>query len=196
MEQLRQKLRFYKKKIYEDPISKILITLKLTPNTVTILGIVITSIGSFFVFQGSFLLGGIIVAFGTILDSIDGSMARLSNSVSKFGDLLDSVIDRFSEGIVYIGIASYYIYKEFNETAILLTLIALLCSQLISYVRAKSESLGIQNKSGFFTRVERSLVIIICLIISQPLIGLYILAVGTSINSIWRLFSGLNNAKD
>lgn len=196
MEQLRQKLRFYTKKIYEDPISKILITLKLTPNTVTILGIVITSIGSFFVFQGSFLLGGIIVAFGTILDSIDGSMARLSNSVSKFGDLLDSVIDRFSEGIVYIGIASYYIYKEFNETAILLTLIALLCSQLISYVRAKSESLGIQNKSGFFTRVERSLVIIICLIISQPLIGLYILAVGTSINSIWRLFSGLNNAKD
>lgn len=196
MEQLRQKLRFYTKKIYEDPISKILITLKLTPNTVTILGIVITSIGSFFVFQGSFLLGGIIVAFGTILDSIDGSMARLSNSVSKFGDLLDSVIDRFSEGIVYIGIASYYIYKELNETAILLTLIALLCSQLISYVRAKSESLGIQNKSGFFTRVERSLVIIICLIISQPLIGLYILAVGTSINSIWRLFSGLNNAKD
>lgn len=196
MEQLRQKLRFYTKKIYEDPISKILITLKLTPNTVTILGIVITSIGSFFVFQGSFLLGGIIVAFGTILDSIDGSMARLSNSVSKFGDLLDSVIDRFSEGIVYIGIASYYIYKEFNETAILLTFIALLCSQLISYVRAKSESLGIQNKSGFFTRVERSLVIIICLIISQPLIGLYILAVGTSINSIWRLFSGLNNAKD
>ncbi len=196
MEQLRQKLRFYTKKIYEDPISKILITLKLTPNAVTILGIVITSIGSFFVFQGSFLLGGIIVAFGTILDSIDGSMARLSNSVSKFGDLLDSVIDRFSEGIVYIGIASYYIYKELNETAILLTLIALLCSQLISYVRAKSESLGIQNKSGFFTRVERSLVIIICLIISQPLIGLYILAVGTSINSIWRLFSGLNNAKD
>ena len=196
MEQLRQKLRFYTKKIYEDPISKILITLKLTPNTVTILGIVITSIGSFFVFQGSFLLGGIIVAFGTILDSIDGSMARLSNSVSKFGDLLDSVIDRFSEGIVYIGIASYYIYKELNETAILLTLIALLYSQLISYVRAKSESLGIQNKSGFFTRVERSLVIIICLIISQPLIGLYILAVGTSINSIWRLFSGLNNAKD
>tara|TARA_Y100000768_G_scaffold126403_1_gene93746 strand:+ start:4806 stop:5396 length:591 start_codon:yes stop_codon:yes gene_type:complete len=196
LEQLRQKLRFYTKKIYEDPISKILITLKLTPNAVTILGIVITSIGSFFVFQGSFLLGGIIVAFGTILDSIDGSMARLSNSVSKFGDLLDSVIDRFSEGIVYIGIASYYIYKELNETAILLTLIALLCSQLISYVRAKSESLGIQNKSGFFTRVERSLVIIICLIISQPLIGLYILAVGTSINSIWRLFSGLNNAKD
>lgn len=196
MEQLRQKIRFYTKKIYEEPISKLLITLKLTPNMVTILGLLITSIGSFFVFQGSFLSGGIIVAIGTILDSIDGSMARLSNSVSKFGDLLDSVIDRFSEGIIFIGIASYYIFNELNETAILLALIALLCSQLISYVRAKSESLGIDNKSGFFTRVERSLVVIICLIISQPLIGLYILAIGTLLSSIWRFFSGLNNAKD
>lgn len=196
MEQLRQKLRFYTKKIYEEPISKILISLKLTPNMVTILGLLITSIGSFYVFQGSFLVGGIIVAIGTILDSIDGSMARLSNRVSKFGDLLDSVIDRFSEGIIFIGIASYYIFNELNETAILLTLIALLCSQLISYVRAKSESLGIENKSGFFTRVERSLVIIICLIISQPLVGLYILAIGTLLSSIWRFFSGLNNAKD
>ncbi len=133
---------------------------------------------------------------GTILDSIDGSMARLSNQESKFGDLLDSVIDRFSEGIIFIGIASYYIFNELNEIAILLTLITLLCSQLISYVRAKSESLGIENKSGFFTRVERSLVIIICLIISQPLAGLYILAIGTSISSIWRFFSGLSNAKD
>ncbi|MBC78697.1 MAG: hypothetical protein CL745_03725 [Chloroflexi bacterium] len=196
MEQLRQKIRFYTKKIYEEPISKLLISLKFTPNMITILGLLITSIGSFFVFQGNFFLGGIIVAVGTILDSIDGSMARLSNQESKFGDLLDSVIDRFSEGIIFIGIASYYIFNELNEIAILLTLITLLCSQLISYVRAKSESLGIENKSGLFTRVERSLVIIICLIISQPLAGLYILAIGTSISSIWRFFSGLSNAKD
>ena len=56
---------------------------------------------------------------------------------------------------------------------------------------AKSESLGIENKSGFFTRVERSLVLIVFLIISQPIIGLYILAIGTLISSLWRLASGL-----
>jgi len=196
LEEFRQKIRFYTKKLYEEPISKILISLKLTPNIVTILGFIITLIGSFYVYQGDFLIGGIIVALGTLLDSIDGSMARLSNNESKLGDLLDSVVDRFSEGIIFIGIASYYIFNEFNDLAIFLTIITLLCSQLISYIRAKCESLGIENKSGFFTRVERSIIIIVCLIISQPLIGLYILVIGTSLSSIWRLYSGLNNAKN
>lgn len=195
MEKFRQKLRFYTRKIYEDPISKLLISLKFTPNAVTILGLLITLLGSFFVFQGNFLFGGIVVGIGTLLDSIDGSMARLSNKASKFGDLLDSVIDRFSEGIIFIGIAAYFIFNEFNDYAILFTIISLLCSQLISYIRAKCESLGIENKSGFFTRVERSIVIIVCLIISQPLIGLYILVIGTFISSIWRLVIGLKNAK-
>ena len=159
------------------------------------MGLLITLLGSFFVFQGNFLFGGIVVGIGTLLDSIDGSMARLSNKASKFGDLLDSVIDRFSEGIIFIGIAAYFIFNEFNDYAILFTIISLLCSQLISYIRAKCESLGIENKSGFFTRVERSIVIIVCLIISQPLIGLYILVIGTFISSIWRLVIGLKNAK-
>ena len=196
MEAFRQKIRFYTRKIYEDPISKLLIYLKFTPNTVTILGLIITIWGSFFIFQGDFFIAGIIVGIGILFDSIDGSMARLSNKASKFGDLLDSVIDRFSEGIIFIGMAAYYIFNEFNDYAILFTIISLLCSQLISYIRAKSESLGIENKSGFFTRVERSIVIVVCLIISQPLIGLYILVVGTFISSVWRLISGLKNAKD
>ena len=195
MEEFRQKIRFYTRKIYEDPISKVLIYFKFTPNAVTIIGLLITLLGSFFIFQGDFLYGGIVVAIGTLFDSIDGSMARLSNKASKFGDLLDSVIDRFSEGIIFIGIASYYIFNEFNDYAILFTIISLLCSQLISYIRAKCESLGIENKSGFFTRVERSIVIIVFLIISQPLIGLYILVIGTFLSSIWRLVSGLKNAK-
>ncbi|MEC7837716.1 MAG: CDP-alcohol phosphatidyltransferase family protein [Chloroflexota bacterium] len=195
MEEFRQKIRFYTRKIYEDPISKVLIYFKFTPNAVTIIGLLITLLGSFFIFQGDFLYGGIVVGIGTLFDSIDGSMARLSNKASKFGDLLDSVIDRFSEGIIFIGIASYYIFNEFNDYAILFTIISLLCSQLISYIRAKCESLGIENKSGFFTRVERSIVIIVFLIISQPLIGLYILVIGTFLSSIWRLVSGLKNAK-
>jgi len=195
LEEFRQKIRFYTRKIYEDPISKVLIYFKFTPNAVTIIGLLITLLGSFFIFQGDFLYGGIVVAIGTLFDSIDGSMARLSNKASKFGDLLDSVIDRFSEGIIFIGIASYYIFNEFNDYAILFTIISLLCSQLISYIRAKCESLGIENKSGFFTRVERSIVIIVFLIISQPLIGLYILVIGTFLSSIWRLVSGLKNAK-
>lgn len=196
MEEFRQKIRSYTKRLYEEPISKFFISLRLSPNMVTMLGLVITIVGSYIIFQGNFLIAGVVVALGALLDSIDGSMARLTNNVSKYGDLLDSVIDRFSEGIVFIGIASYYIYNDLNEFAVLIAFISLLCSQIISYIRAKSESLGIENKSGFFTRVERSLVLIIFLIISQPIIGLYILAIGTLISSLWRLASGLKNAKN
>ena len=196
MEEFRQNIRSYTKRLYEEPISKFFISFRLTPNMITIFGLIITAIGSYIVFQGNFFLAGIVVAIGALLDSIDGSMARLTNNVSKYGDLLDSVVDRFSEGIVFIGIGSYYIYNDLNEFAVFTVFIALLCSQIISYIRAKSESLGIQNKSGFFTRVERSLVLIFFLIISQPILGLYILAIGTLISSLWRLASGLKNAKN
>ena len=196
MEEFRQNIRSYTKRLYEEPISKFFISFRLTPNMITIFGLIITAIGSYIVFQGNFFLAGIVVAIGALLDSIDGSMARLTNNVSKYGDLLDSVVDRFSEGIVFIGIGAYYIYNDLNEFAVFTAFIALLCSQIISYIRAKSESLGIQNKSGFFTRVERSLVLIFFLIISQPILGLYILAIGTLISSLWRLASGLKNAKN
>ena len=83
-----------------------------------------------------------------------------------------------------------------NFKKYLLCIISMLCSQLISYVRAKSESLQIENKSGFFTRVERSVILIFFLIISQPLYALYILSIGTLASSIWRLIIGLKNAKN
>ena len=196
MEYFRQLLRSYTREIYEIPISKFLIKLGLTPNMITFIGLIITIFGSYYIFQGDFLTGGIIVGLGTILDSIDGAMARLSNKESVFGDLLDSVIDRYGEAAIFLSLACYYLFNSLDEIAVLLCIISMLCSQLISYVRAKSESLDIENKSGFLTRVERSLIIIFFLLISQPLFALYILSVGTFFSSIWRLIIGLKNAKN
>ena len=93
--------------------------------------------------------------------------------------MLDSVIDRYGEAAIFLSLACYYLFNSLDEIAVLLCIISMLCSQLISYVRAKSESLDIENKSGFLTRVERSLIIIFFLLISQPLFALYILSVGT-----------------
>ena len=177
MEKFRQIVRSYTREIYEIPISKALIKLGLTPNMITFIGLVITIFGSYFIYQGEFLIGGIIVAFGTILDSIDGAMARLTENESVFGDLLDSVIDRYGEATIFVALACYYLFNSLDKTAVLLCIISMLCSQLISYVRAKSESLQIENKSGFFTRVERSVILIFFLIISQPLYALYILSI-------------------
>ena len=91
MEKFRQIVRSYTREIYEIPISKVLIKAGLTPNMITFIGLIITIFGSYFIYQGEFLIGGIIVAIGTILDSIDGAMARLTKNESVFGDLLDSV---------------------------------------------------------------------------------------------------------
>ena len=103
MEKFRQIVRSYTREIYEIPISKVLIKLGLTPNMITFIGLVITIFGSYFIYQGEFLIGGIIVAFGTILDSIDGAMARLTKNESVFGDLLDSVIDRYGEATIFVA---------------------------------------------------------------------------------------------
>lgn len=195
MEKIRTIIRTYTRDLYENPISKIFIKLGFTPNLVTMLGLFITIFGSLFIYNGEFFIGGIIVAFGTILDSIDGAMARLSGNESVFGNLLDSVIDRYGEATIFLGLLGYYLFNDLDKTAVLLCVISLLCSQLISYIRAKSESLQIENRAGFFTRVERSVILIIFLLFSQPIIALYILAFGTFTGSIWRLIVGLKNAK-
>lgn len=195
MEKLRRIIRTYTRDLYENPISKIFIKLGFTPNIITMSGLFITIFGSYFIFRGEFLIGGLVVAIGTILDSIDGAMARLSGKESIFGNLLDSVIDRYSEATIFIGLLGYYLFNSLDKTAVFLCVISLLCSQLISYIRAKSESLKIENRAGFFTRVERSIILIVFLIFSQPIIALYILAIGTFTGSIWRLIVGLKNAK-
>tara|TARA_B100001105_G_C22098664_1_gene318159 strand:- start:25 stop:531 length:507 start_codon:yes stop_codon:yes gene_type:complete len=167
----------------------------LTPNIITFLGFIITCVGSYLVFNGNFLFGGIIIGIGIFFDSIDGTMARISGEDGDFGNLLDSVIDRVGEGVIYLSIIGFFLYKQVNETAVILCTITLLFSFMISYIRAKSESLNIENKSGFFTRVERSIILVILLIFSQPLIALYILSIGTFFSALMRLYVGLRNAK-
>ena len=195
MEKIRQYIRSYLTDLYEIPLSKFFLYLKLTPNIITFLGFIITCLGSYLVFNGNFLFGGIIIGIGIFFDSIDGTMARISGEDGDFGNLLDSVIDRVGEGIIYLSIIGFFLYKQVNETAVILCTITLLFSFMISYIRAKSESLNIENKSGFFTRVERSIILVILLIFSQPLIALYVLSIGTFFSALMRLYVGLRNAK-
>ena len=195
MEKIRQYIRSYLTDLYEIPLSKFFLYLKLTPSIITFLGFIITCVGSYFVFNGNFLFGGIIIGIGIFLDSIDGTMARISGKDGDFGNLLDSVIDRFGEGVIYLSIIGFFLYKEANKTAVILCSITLLFSFMISYIRAKSESLNIENKAGFFTRVERSIILVVLLIFSQPLIALYILSIGTFFSALMRLYVGLRNAQ-
>ena len=101
---------------------------------------------------------GILILLGGFCDMIDGSLARTTGKASRFGALLDSTVDRYSEFIMYLGIAAYFIdFEDYSTSAA--AYLALCGSFMVSYARARAESLGFEAKLGFMQRPERIVLI-------------------------------------
>ncbi len=162
-ERLRDKLQ---QTIYVviNPFVKGLIKIGFTPNLVTITGLVL-NIGVAIVFikgaeeghRGDLSYvgwGGVLILVAGLFDMLDGQVARLGNMSSKFGALFDSVLDRYSELIMFLGIC-YYLVAHHYFLSSLFAFIALIGSMMVSYTRARSEGLGIENKGGVMQRPER-----------------------------------------
>ena len=122
------------------------------------------------------------------LDAIDGAMARLRGKPSRFGAFFDSVIDRYDE-LILLGGLIFYFYQQSQFTAVLLTYLATVGSALVSYTRARAEGLGLDAKVGILTRIERSIILIIGLLIDRPIISVGIIAVLANITAIQRIVS-------
>jgi CDP-diacylglycerol--glycerol-3-phosphate 3-phosphatidyltransferase len=114
-------------------------------------------------------------------------MARLRGEPSEFGAFVDSVTDRYSELVIFGGLLYYYLQAGSWESAIL-AYAAAVGSVLVSYVRARAQSLGYDTKVGFLTRLERYLVLGPALLINQPLIGLWIIALFANLTAFQRIF--------
>jgi len=154
-----------------DPVVKVLIKLGLTPNAVTSIGFVL-NIGVAVIFilgaeegnRGDLRYvgwaGGLIL-FAGLFDMLDGQVARLGNMKSTFGALYDSVLDRYSELIMFLGIC-YYLVGHHYFLSSLFGFIALIGSMMVSYVRARAEGLGIECKGGLMQRPERIVTIGLC----------------------------------
>lgn len=162
-QQLRDQLQ---KGIYKiiDPIVKGLIKVGLTPNAVTTIGLIL-NIGVAVIFIVGAERGnrgdlryigwaGALVLFAGLFDMLDGQVARLGNMSSTFGALFDSVLDRYSESVMFLGICYYLVGHHYFISSIF-AFIALIGSMMVSYTRARSEGLGIQNKGGLMQRPER-----------------------------------------
>jgi CDP-diacylglycerol--glycerol-3-phosphate 3-phosphatidyltransferase len=161
-------------------------SLGIKPNWITLFGLLGTVIGSYFVSQGKLVLGGaIILAMGPI-DALDGAVARAGEEVTKFGAFIDSVSDRYIEIIIYVGILWFFITQN-NILGIVLTFLASSGSVLVSYTRARAQSLGMETKVGILTRFERMIVIGPSLIISQPLIGVALVAFLANLTAFQRI---------
>jgi CDP-diacylglycerol---glycerol-3-phosphate 3-phosphatidyltransferase len=166
-EKFRDKLQ---KGIYVviDPFVKALIKIGFTPNIVTLTGLIL-NIGVAIIFiiggeegnRGDMRYvgwAGALILFAGLFDMLDGQVARVGNMASKFGALFDSVLDRYSEMIMFLGIC-YYLVRHHYFISSLSAFIALIGSMMVSYTRARSEGLGIENKGGVMQRPERVVLI-------------------------------------
>jgi CDP-diacylglycerol--glycerol-3-phosphate 3-phosphatidyltransferase len=131
-----------------------MVALGITANMVTLLGFVVNLIATFYVATGRLVVGGILILFGGSFDMIDGAVARAQTNLRPSGALLDSVIDRYSEGFLFLG-ALIYFYSLESLIGIILAFGAWFGSILVSYVRARAEGLQISCTVGFMQRPER-----------------------------------------
>jgi CDP-diacylglycerol--glycerol-3-phosphate 3-phosphatidyltransferase len=130
-----------------EPIARIFGRVGLTPNALTVIGLGIAIVGAWLAASESWLLAGLVVAFGAIFDLFDGALARATGRVSKFGAFLDSSIDRAGEAVVYVGIAFGALLSNYEPVA-LLALTAMASGFMVSYVRARAEGLGFDPGKG------------------------------------------------
>jgi CDP-diacylglycerol--glycerol-3-phosphate 3-phosphatidyltransferase len=119
----------------------------LTPNALTVLGFGISLVAAVAASLQAWMLAGLLVIFGGVFDLFDGALARATNKVSRLGAFLDSVFDRAGEAVLYIGIAAGFLIAG-HERVVLLAATAMASSFMVSYTRAKSESLGFTPGTG------------------------------------------------
>jgi len=169
-----------------DPVGIILNRLGLMPNTITVLGLVGNMVAAVLIATGKIQIGGLVVLMMGPVDALDGTMARLRGMAGNFGAFVDSVTDRYSELVIHMGLLYYFVQKG-NQVAVMLVFASAAGSVLVSYVRARGQSLGWDTKTGILTRLERYLVLAPALILNYPLVGLWILAVLSNVTAIQRI---------
>jgi len=170
-----------------DPIGAFLNRLGIAPNTLTFAGLVGNLIGAMFLAQGKFLIGGLIILAMGPLDALDGTMARLRGEASDFGAFVDSVTDRYIELLIYGGLLAHYL-QQADTFMSGLVFIAAAGSIMVSYVKARAETLGFEAKWGILTRTERFLVLVPSLVLNHPTVGIAIVAFLANITALQRIY--------
>ena len=136
-----------------EPISRFLINLRIHPHVITFSGLAISVLAFNFFRLGRFFWGGVMVALAGVCDVLDGKLARETNRMSKFGALIDSTIDRYSEVIMLLGMAVFF--RQTHVHIAYLIILAIAGSFMVSYTRARAEGLGLECKVGLMQRPER-----------------------------------------
>ena len=196
-----------------DPIGAFLNRLGISPNAMTMLGLFGNVVGALFLARGEMFLGGLFILICTPFDALDGTMARLRGEASEFGAFVDSVTDRYSELFILGGLLFYFTLLGDAVTTIGIYAAAA-GSVLVSYVKARADSLQFDANIGILTRVERYLVLAPSLVLAGifywlepgsllaawwapalPKIAVWIIAVLANITALQRIWKVRRQAR-
>jgi phosphatidylglycerophosphate synthase len=184
-------------------LARLLARSPLTPNQVTTIGMLLTFVAATLTGFGRLLPAGIVLAFAGTFDILDGALARASKRSYPYGAFLDSTIDRYSEGAVYLGIAAYFLGQQgpWVRLEVLACMAALGGSFLVSYVRARAQSLGFTCDSGLFARPERVVLTVVGLVAAGigfvPVLSIVValLAIATNVTVLQRVYEVWRQAR-
>jgi CDP-diacylglycerol--glycerol-3-phosphate 3-phosphatidyltransferase len=176
-----------------------LVSAGISPNHITVAGMLLSLAAGVLFACGAIFWGGMLLWASGLMDPIDGTVARLSGKVTRFGALFDSTLDRYSEFFIFFGLMFYFR----GGRMLFVVMLALMGSIMVSYIKARAESLGQKEFRGLMQRPERIILLIAGTVLNGPinqyLLGgcqdctlkgtLVILAVLTNITALQRLIS-------
>jgi CDP-diacylglycerol--glycerol-3-phosphate 3-phosphatidyltransferase/CDP-diacylglycerol--inositol 3-phosphatidyltransferase len=186
-----------------SPVARLLLRLGISPDAVTVVGTLGVCGGALLFFpRGELLIGVLVITAFVFSDLVDGHMARLSGTSSKWGAFLDSTLDRFGDAAIFGGLAMYYVGPGDSDPLAALTLYCLVMGSVTSYARARAESLGMEARGGIAERSDRLVAILVMTglsaIFDVPVlipITLGALAVASTVTVVQRILTVRNQAR-
>jgi CDP-diacylglycerol--glycerol-3-phosphate 3-phosphatidyltransferase len=190
-------LSHYKERLHgvADPVARLLLRAHVRPNQLTVLGLGVSIAAADAFFHGQVRLAAALLAVAGLFDFFDGSLARLAGSESAFGAFLDSVVDRYSDLVVLLGIVLFY-ERQDDATGVFFTMATLVGTIMVSYTRARAQSIGVRCEIGLMERPERMIALIAGAAFNQLIVAVTVLAVLTNFTALHRIMYVRQAARD
>lgn len=183
----RRKLSVY----FEAPAVRLLTAAGVSPNALTLLGVLVAAAVAFLLSEGYFLAASAALVASSLFDQLDGALARASGRVTRFGGLLDSVFDRVSEAVVFFGLLIFYLQRaDVLQSALIFAAFGM--SMMVSYVRARAGGLRVDCEVGVMTRTERVILLVAAFAVgdwwlSAVTISLAVIALLSAVTAVQRV---------
>ncbi|MEK7681603.1 MAG: CDP-alcohol phosphatidyltransferase family protein [Chloroflexota bacterium] len=192
---MRSRVKALLTRVFAEPVARWLARTGVSPNALTIVGLLISVAAAAAIAVGYVMAGGVVLLAAGLFDMLDGALARASNRVTRFGALLDSTADRVAEAAVFGGLAWRSVGLG-DAAGVMLAFAALVGSFLVSYLRARSEGLGVQGDVGIAARPERVILLALGLLSGLVAPALALVAALAFVTAGQRLAYAAEKARD